>query len=88
MEDKLICWFHRNGKLLGAYGDIETAAKESGVNKVIIWRNLIGALNDCPDGSKFRYEITAKELLFKNLEEKKKKELEKAEKLWKEFGGE
>ena len=86
--DRLIVWYNKHGKIIGAFGDIATAAKESGIHPNIIWRNLHGVLNDTPDGGKFRYEVKASDLRKKNREEEYRKEREKADRLWKEFQGE
>ncbi len=43
-------------------------------------------MNDAPNGTKFRYEVLAGDLRRKKIKERAKKELEKAERLWKEFG--
>lgn len=88
MEDKLIVWYGRKGEVLAVFPDIPTAVKETHIHKNVIFRNLQGWMNDCADGTKFRYEVKASDLRKKNLEEKNKKEQEKADRLWKEFKGE
>jgi len=58
MRSRLICWWKGN-KLKGAFSSIEEASKTSGIKENIIRRNLDGAIVDCPDGSKFAWEILA-----------------------------
>jgi len=88
MEKRLIVWYDKDGKILKAFPDVETAVKETGIHKNIITRNLKGWMTDAPDGTKFRYEVKAGDLRKKNIEEKNKKEQEKADRLWKKFKGE
>jgi len=86
MEDKLIVWYSRKGEVLAVFPDLETAVRETGINKNIIFRNLKGWMNDCPNGTRFRYEIKAGDLRRKKIKERNLKEQAKADKLWKELG--
>ena len=81
-EDRLIVHFSTDGKILGAYTSMKEAAEKTGINIGYIGRNLTGTLNDCPDGTKFRFEVKATDLRKKKIEEEKKKEQKKMEEFW------
>lgn len=73
-EDRLIVHYSRDNKVIAVYNSADEASLATGIQKGFIIRNLKGLMNDCPDRTKFRYEVKASDLRKLNREKKKEKE--------------
>ena len=61
-RNRLIVWWSKNKKLLGAFNSVEEASQKTGINQISIFRNLEGITNDCPNGTRFTWEVLASDL--------------------------
>ena len=81
-EDRLIIHYSRDNKILAVYNTVNEAVFDTGIERGFIISNLTRGMHDCPDGTKFRYEVKATDLRKKRIEEEKKKEQKKIEEFW------
>ena len=84
-KNRLIIHYSRDNKIINIYNTIDGAAAATGIRKGFIISNLNGMMNDCADGTKFRYEVKATDLRKQNREEKERKEQEEIDRLWEEL---